>query len=112
MFTTWDIKFRILNITKKNTNFWLINDRLINNLSYYPVANFMNSNYLRNDFVKQPKLFYYEYNNKLNNFEVLNSKEDVLIKIEHLKDRKINSDNYILREKIREQLKKIILDLI
>lgn len=112
VFTTWDIKFRILNTTKKNTNFWLINDRLINNLSYYPVANFMNSNYLRNDFIKQPKLFYYEYNDKLNNFEVLNSKEDVLIKIEHLKDRKINSDNYILREKIREQLKKIILDLI
>lgn len=112
MFTTWDIKFRILNITKKNVNFWLISDRLINNSSYYPIANFMNSNYIRNNSVKQSKLFYYEYNNKFSNFEVLDSKENVLIKIKNLKDRKINSDDYILREKIRLQFKKIVQDLI
>lgn len=112
VFTTWDIKFRILNTTKKDSNFWLINDRLINNLNYYPVANFMNSNYLRNDSIKQVRLFYYEYNDKLKNFEVFNNKDDVLKKIEYLKDNKINSDKYILREKIRLRLKKIIFEIL
>ena len=61
VFTTWDLKYAILNKTQKNLNFWLISDRLINYSSYYPVANFMNSEYLRNESNDDIKVFYYQY---------------------------------------------------
>ena len=112
VFTTWDLKFTILNKTKKNLNFWLISDRLINNLSYYPKANFMNSNYLRNDLDKQIRLFYLEHDNYLDNFEIFNNKANILKKITHLKDNKINPDSYIFREKIRFRLKALVSKII
>ena len=112
VFTTWDLKFIILNKTKINTNFWLISDRLINNSSYYPVANFMNSNYLRKESSKQIRLFYFEYSDKFNDFEIFDNKADILKKIKYLKDNKVNPDRYILREKIRQRLKKIIFKIL
>jgi hypothetical protein len=112
VFTTWDLKFRILNKTKKNINFWLINDRLVNDVGYYPVANFMNSDYLRKESSKKVTLFYFEYNEKFNSFVIFNDKNDILKKIKYLKDNKINPDRYILREKIRLRLKKIIYEIL
>ena len=108
VFTTWDLKFTILNKTKKNTNFWLINDRLINNPSYYPVANFMNSEYLRNKSNDDIKVFYYQYENNFNNFEIYETREEVLKKINYLKNNPKNIDKFILREKIRLAMKNII----
>ena len=72
------MKYAILNKTQKNLNFWLISDRLINYSSYYPVANFMNSEYLRNESNDDIKVFYYQYENNSNNFEIFQTKVDVL----------------------------------
>ena len=112
VFTTWDLKFTILNKTKKNTNSWLINDRLINNPSYYPVANFMNSEYLRNESNDDIKVFYYQHKNNSKNFEIYETREEVLKKINYLKKNPTNVDKFILREKIRQNLKNIIFNLI
>jgi len=112
VFTTWDLKYAILNRTQKNLNFWLISDRMINYLSYYPVANFMNSEYLKNESNKNIKVFYYQYKSNLKNFEILQTKEEVLKKINYLKNNPINIDKFIFREKIRLKLKNMIFELL
>jgi len=112
VFTTWDIKFRIVDKTKKNINFWLISDRLITDPSYYPVANFMNSKYFRNDTNNEKRLFYLEFNEKTSKFENFENKKEVFNKINYLKEKSINFDKFILREKIRLKLKKIVTKII
>ena len=112
VFTTWDLKFRILNITKKNFNFWLINNRLIENTNYYPLHNFLNSKYLKSDSFDQHRIIYYEYNNGLYNFEIFLNKSELEKKISDLRVNKINKNKYIFREKIRLKIKKIILNII
>lgn len=112
VFTTWDLKYAILNKTQKNLNFWLISDRLINYSSYYPVANFMNSEYLRNDSNDDIKVFYYQYENNPNNFEIFQTKIEVLKKINYLKNNPENIDKFILREKIRLEMKNMIFRLL
>ena len=112
VFTTWDLKFRILNITKKNFNFWLINNRLIENTNYYPLHNFLNSKYLKSSSFDQHRIIYYEYNNGLYNFEIFLNKSELEKKISDLRVNKINKNKYIFREKIRLKIKKIILNII
>ena len=112
MFTTWDIKFRIFNATKKDTNVWLISDRLINYPSYYPVANFMNSKYLINELNDDIKVFYFQHTDDFNNFEIYNNREEVLKKINYLKNNPVNTDEFLIREKIRLKMKDKIFKLI
>ena len=81
VFTTWDLKYAILNKTQKNLNFWLISDRLIRYPSYYPVANFMNSDYLNNEINDDLKVFYYQNRNNSGNFEIYQTREEVLKKL-------------------------------
>ena len=106
------MKYEILNKTKKNLNFWLISDRLINYPSYYPVANFMNSEYLINGLNNDIKVFYYQHNNNSKNFEIYQTREEVIKKINYLKNNPKNEDKFILREKIRLKLKNMIFKLI
>ena len=112
VFTTWDLKYAILNKTQKNLNFWLISDRLIRYPSYYPVANFMNSDYLKNEINDDLKVFYYQNRNNSGNFEIYQTREEVLKKIDYLKNNPENVDKFIFREKIRLKFKNIIFRLL
>ena len=110
VFTTWDLKFRTFNLLEKNFNFWLISDRLINNVSYYPLHNFMNSKFMRSD-SDNFQLFYFEYQTTSNSFEKFTNKTEFLNKLNELKKNKVNSDGYIFREKIRLWMKNFIYNL-
>ena len=102
----------ILYKTNKRLNPWLVSDRLINNPNYYPNHNFLNSKYFKDNSFNQTKLFYFQYDPELSSFEIFNNKIEFEKKIKSLKDKKINEDNFIFREKIRLFLKKIIFQLI
>ena len=95
-----------------NLNFWLINERMANDPSFYPVANFMNSGFFNDNSKNNQKLFYFEYDRKIFNFEKMKNKEIVKKKIEQIRVKKINSDEIILREKIRLKMKSYILKFI
>ena len=68
----------------------------------------MNSEYLRNESNDDIKVFYYQYENNFNNFEIYETREEVLKKINYLKNNPKNIDKFILREKIRLAMKNII----
>ena len=68
----------------------------------------MNSEYLRNKSNDDIKVFYYQYENNFNNFEIYETREEVLKKINYLKNNPKNIDKFILREKIRLAMKNII----
>jgi len=112
VFTIWDLRGIILDKTNKRLNPWLISDRLINIPNYYPNHNFLNSKYFIDNSFNQTKFFYFQYDPELSSFEIFNNKIEFEKKIKSLKDKKINEDNFILREKIRLFLKKIIFHLI
>ena len=112
VFTSWDIKFRILNKNNKDINFFLISDRLLKNKNYYPLHNFMNSKFLQKPPSDENKLFYFEYRGSQSYLEELRTKNDIYEKIKSLKANDTNVNVYILREKIRLFMKEIIYKII
>ena len=58
-------------------------------------------------YLNKQNFIYYEYNNITNksNLEIINSKEILYTKIISAKKRKLNTENKILTEKIRDYLK-------
>ncbi len=99
-FTIWNFEAHINLYNDSNFRVYPICHRIINDDNFFPNHNILNS---LNNIKTNDEIYYYQYEQNQENgiFQYLGKKENLIKKINQIKNKEINSHKIIFREKLR-----------
>jgi len=105
-FTIWNFEAHINLYNDTHFRIYPICNRIINDNNFFPNHNILNS---LNNIKTNDEIYYYQFEQNQENgiFQYLGKKENLIKKIDHIKNKEINSHKIIFREKLRLKMIKL-----